>query len=57
MEGVQGDETISLAVIIVGVLAVALVDSGSSSTFIEYDFVVKLNLPMRNTSTRSVTIA
>jgi hypothetical protein len=34
-----------------------LVDSGSSNTFIDHDFVVKLNLPMRNTAARKVIVA
>jgi hypothetical protein len=57
MEGVQSDETISLAIIIAGVFIVTLIDSRSSGTFIDYDFDVKLNLAMCNTSTRTVTIA
>jgi hypothetical protein len=57
MEGIQGDDIIFLCVVIGGVNAIALVDSGSSNTFIDYDFAVKLNLPMRNTTTRTVTVA
>jgi hypothetical protein len=57
MEGIQGEETISLCVVIGGMNATALVDSGSSNTFIDYDFAVKLNLPMRNTTARTVTVA
>jgi hypothetical protein len=57
MEGTQGEETISLCVVIGGMNAIALVDSGSSNTFMDYDFAVKLNLPMRNTTARTVTVA
>jgi hypothetical protein len=46
-----------LPVITGGRQAVALVDSGSSNTFIDYDFAVKLNLPMRNTEARKVVVA
>jgi hypothetical protein len=35
MEGIQGEDTISLYVVIGGVNAIALVDSGSSNTFID----------------------
>jgi hypothetical protein len=56
IEGIQGEDTISLYVVIGGVNAIALVESGSSNTFIDYDFAVKLNLPMRNTAARTVTV-
>jgi hypothetical protein len=56
-QGQNGDETISLPVIIGGMQAVALVDSSSSNTFDDHDFAVKLNLPMRNTAARKVIVA
>ena len=54
---VPTNETISLLIIIGGVPAVALVDSGSSNTFIDHAFAVKLNLPMRATTARPVSVA
>jgi hypothetical protein len=52
LEGIPGDETISLLVTIAGHQAIALVDLGSSSTFMDYDFAVKLNLQMHDTQAR-----
>jgi hypothetical protein len=57
LEGIPGDETISLLVTIAGHQAIALVDSGSFSTFMDYDFAIKLNLQMRDTQARQVTVA
>jgi hypothetical protein len=57
MEGIQAEDTISLCVFIGGVNDIALVDSRSSNTFIDYDFAVKLNLPMHNTTARTFTVA
>ena len=44
-------------IVIGGVPAVALIDSGSSNTFVGHDFAVKLNLPMRKTQARKVCVA
>jgi hypothetical protein len=55
--GNSSDEIISLLIIIGGIQVVALIDSGSSSTFIDYEFAIKSNLPMRNTTARKVAVA
>lgn len=57
LEGAESNETISLLINIGGKPAVALVDSGSSNTFIDYDFAVRMNMPMRETAARTVTVA
>jgi hypothetical protein len=50
LQGSPTDDTISLLISIGDIQAISLIDSGSSSTFIDYDFVIKKNLPVRNTT-------
>jgi hypothetical protein len=57
LQGIAGDDTISLLLMIQGKPAIALVDSGSSSTFLDHTFAIKHNLSMRATPHRTVTIA
>jgi hypothetical protein len=55
--GIAGNDTISLKMTIQGVTAITLVDSGSSSTFIDKAFAIKNDLSMRETVSRIVTVA
>jgi hypothetical protein len=49
LQGIAGDDTISLLLMIQGKPAIALVDYGSSSTFLDRTFAIKHNLSMRAT--------
>jgi hypothetical protein len=53
LQGSPTDDTISLLISIGDIQAISLIDSGSSSTFIDYDFVIKKNLPVRNTTAQT----
>lgn len=57
VQGVSVNDTISLSVIIGGVQAIALVDSGSSNTFLDKQFVLRNNFPTNSTQARTVTVA
>jgi hypothetical protein len=57
LQGIAGDDTISLLLMIQGKPAIALVDSSSSSTILDRTFAIKHNLSMRATPHRTVTVA
>jgi hypothetical protein len=57
LQGVSANDTISLAVRIAGVQIIALVDSGSSNTFLDKEFVLRHNLHTLPTPARQVTVA
>jgi predicted aspartyl protease len=55
--GSPSASTISLLLSIQGSQAVALADTGSTNTFLDYNFVVKHNIPMVQAEARTVTVA
>jgi hypothetical protein len=57
LQGIAGDDTISLLLMIQGKPAIALVDSGSSCIFLDRTFAIKHNLSMRATPPRTITVA
>jgi hypothetical protein len=57
VQGTSSDNTISLAVTILGVPAIALIDSGSSNTFLDKEFAIKHNLPMQSAPVKTVRVA
>uniref|UniRef100_A0A0A9T3M6 Uncharacterized protein n=1 Tax=Arundo donax TaxID=35708 RepID=A0A0A9T3M6_ARUDO len=57
VNGTTDELTFSLLLQIDGVTAVALVDSGSSCSFMTYDMVVKSNQQFQSTSSMRVTVA
>jgi hypothetical protein len=57
VQGTSSDNTISLAVTILGVPAIALIDSGSSNTFLDKEFAIKHNFPMQSAPVRTVRVA
>jgi hypothetical protein len=57
VQGTSGDNTISLAVTILGVPTIALIDSGCSNTFLDKEFAIKHNLPMQYAPVKTVRVA
>jgi hypothetical protein len=55
--GSPSDSTISLLLAIQGQSAIALADTGSTNTFLDYKFAVKHNIHMVPASARTVTVA
>jgi hypothetical protein len=55
--GSPSASTISLLLSIQGSQAVALADTGSTNTFLDYNFAVKHNIPMVQAEARTVTVA
>ena len=55
--GLVSDATISLLLHPKNTTAVALADTGSSSTFMNHDFAVKHNIPLTAASSRTVKVA
>jgi hypothetical protein len=55
--GIPSDSTISLLLSIKGSKALALADTGSTNTFLDYKFAVKHNIAMETVQARKVTIA
>jgi hypothetical protein len=55
--GSPSDSTISLLLAIQGQTTVALADTGSTNTFLDYKFAVKHNIHMVPASARTVTVA
>lgn len=56
-EGTASIATFSLLVLVGGQHAVALVDSGSSNTFMDYKFALKTNCVLTNMKPRKVSVA
>lgn len=57
VEGTAGTATFSLLVQINGHQAVALVDSGSSHTFMDHAFAIKSNCPLQSGPTKKISVA
>jgi hypothetical protein len=57
LHGIPGETTLSVLVQINGHQAVALIDSGSTTTFLDSEFVNKINLPIRQTTAHTVLVA
>lgn len=57
LEGTAGPATFSLLLQIANYKAVALVDSGSSHTFMNYKFAIASNLHLKPTNARKIAIA
>jgi hypothetical protein len=57
LHGIPGDTTLSVMVQINGHQAVALIDSGSTTTFLDSEFVKKTTLPIKHTSAHTVLVA
>lgn len=55
--GLVSDATISLLLQLKKTTAVALADTGSNSTFMNYDFAIKHNIPLTAASNRTVKVA
>jgi hypothetical protein len=55
--GSPGASTISLLLSISGQTAIALADTGSTNTFLDYNFAVKHNIAMQPAPSRTVTVA
>jgi hypothetical protein len=55
--GSPSASTISLLLSIQGSQAVALADTCSTNTFLDYNFAVKHNIPMVQAEARTVTVA
>ena len=57
LHGILGDTTLSVLVVIGGHQALALVDSGSTRTFLDVEFIKKSQLPTQQTTVRKVLVA
>jgi hypothetical protein len=57
LHGIPGDTTLSVDVFLNGHKAVALIDSGSTNTFLDSEFVSRAKLPITPTTPNTVLVA